>query len=1168
MKNYLLWWMLALWVFVPFFANAISPDGWVLWSPVPQSSWISNAAWSTSSERCTTVLNRTSCDYTWPSVVLRLWYEYEFGDEFWAWDQDRRFKNHCARFQEQWNYNTWDGRNWVDPGFNRTAELTGNNYRINKNTSMVILKSDSIYQINAVPTTRTPGNLYIKYVVEYANDEAANTRYQHTECYPYEISRCGDWKVDTTWFKKGVDDWNDRHDHAEECDNWSNNGKDGKCTIDCKKVEVKDPKCSSQYNTHTEYTPTSAQWLHSSDDLCDEWSGVEFSSTRNVWNAREFLWYCKNSEGKRTSSACNAKQEWCGDGVYNKDHEDCDPNDPKHTNYGTWTYKTCNSSCELVDDEPICSSEYNNKNVYTDALATLSDIDSYINRNKLCEIWTVFPSNFSRSNWTPWNPRIFYWWCKNGERTISYNSCKLNQYRCGDGIKNGWNPSLFINNRPTEACDPADPNSNGECNNDCTYSNAACGPKSDQAEYNSDYSAPRIKETDPWLCGTWKVKAWSLVWPDTNWKYTWKCINGTKEVACNAQDLWCGDGKVTDREKCDPKDTRSPSVKWWWTWTWIDCNPTTCQTWAISRTWPVCKSAFSGQTEYTTYSTDWLNKNSWLCEMWNIIYFNSEWSTWSQRKFTWRCSNDDLNITCTANQEWCGDGIYNKDHEDCDRNDPKHTNWWNGCSKECKQTYNPGVCGSKYNQQKYYMTGGYVHLEDTTYWLCNAWDVTGFANHYPNSNSHTYTWQCKTESGDVSPLCRADLEWCGDGTVQKWEGEECDLWVNNGKPGYTCSKTCSKTVNLSCGSWDQTTRYFSTKQTNPWMSNANNEMCPQGLTVWQPSVVWTDYHMEWTCSNENWSRKTCKAYQEYCGDGKVQKTEWEECDWGIWCTSQCKLVNIPQTWCKDYFTRSLRLWETKIFIDSWHAEWHDRYIYDKDVKFSENHGDYNNGADPTFKWTDQLINNWMKIDANTSMQIIESTPYHLITPPSVRSPNNLYVEYTVWYDNVRHEYIPSRDNLYSHKECFKYEISRCGDGVIDSGYNEVCDPGSEWTAILPNGQICNSDCKIETPAVPVCNSIYNGQEVDNLTESDKLCSVWTYTTGSLHFDETTNTWTWRCNNIAWVWTNCSATKIPTGWMKVEKTLISESKYVTWVNQKMVWQIKVTAHQHYQVEWEW
>jgi hypothetical protein len=93
----------------------------------------------------------------------------------------------------------------------------------------------------------------------------------------------------------------------------------------------------------------------------------------------------------------------------------------------------------------------------------------------------------------------------------------------------------------------------------------------------------------------------------------------------------------------------------------------------------------------------------------------------------------------------------------------------------------------------------------------------------------------------------------------------------------------------------------------------------------------------------------------------------------------------------------------------------------------------------------------MKLEANSEdMLIIESTPYHLITPPSVRASNNLYIEYTVWYDDVRHEYIPSKDYLYSHKECFKYEISRCGDGVIDTGYNEVCDPGSEETKKAPN----------------------------------------------------------------------------------------------------------------------
>jgi hypothetical protein len=91
----------------------------------------------------------------------------------------------------------------------------------------------------------------------------------------------------------------------------------------------------------------------------------------------------------------------------------------------------------------------------------------------------------------------------------------------------------------------------------------------------------------------------------------------------------------------------------------------------------------------------------------------------------------------------------------------------------------------------------------------------------------------------------------------------------------------------------------------------------------------------------------------------------------------------------------------------------------------------------------------MKLDANTSMIIIESTPYHLVTHPTIRNPNNLYIEYTVRYDNVKYATTPSKSNLYSHKECFRYEISRCGDGTIDSEYGEVCDPGSEETKKAP-----------------------------------------------------------------------------------------------------------------------
>ena len=1079
MKNYFLWWLLALWVFVPLFAKSISPDAWVLWSPIQQSNWISNTAWG-----CTAVLDRASCDYTWPSVALRLWYEYEFADEFWAWDQDRRFKNHCARFQEQWNYNTGDGRNWLNPGFDRTEQLKNNGYRINKNTSMVILRANSIYQINAVPSTRTPGNLYIKYVVEYANDEAANTRYQHTECYPYEISRCGDGKVDTDWFKKSP------NDPAEECDEWANNGKSGSsCTIDCKKVEVKDPKCSSEYNAQTKYTETSAEWLKRTDKLCEEWNVDTFKSTRNEWQPRSFEWDCKNSEGKKTSYVCNAKQEWCGDGVYNKDHEQCDPKDSKHTNYEDGTHKTCNEKCELIDDDATCSSQYNGKNVYT------SSSTHYLNwtaSENLCNVWSLkqgtfwfnfvpwFPIYFQ---WNPYGPLQYKWLCENWQKISS--NCTLNQYRCGDGHTNAdKNPLSFIDGKAHyEACDPKDPNSDWKCNNDCTYAMAECGPaNSTTAVYNSNYPTSRIKENE--LCKTWKLKEWSFSWPDSNGNYKWECKNGAKEVSCGAKDLRCGDNKYQkDYEQCDPTD---PNRTNWEEWTWKTCN-SNCTLTGIVRNKPVCNSYFSGVNKYTEFdSTPWVKESDYLCTQWTKDGYTYNWE-WNKRVFKWTCSKDGYTVDCSASQTWCGDWIQNNG-EKCDPEDGSHEWWWDGwCSPKCEPMYGPAKCGSKYNGKKEYLDINLSWLNKSTPWLCDAWTVTGFHKHM---DSPIYTWQCENH-WKVSNECQADQERCGDGIVQK-DNEACDPenpeWKNR-TDGTWCSAACEK---------------------------------------------------------------------EWCGDGIVQTYLWEECDWTKGCSSQCKLVN-PPTWCNEYFTRGLRLWETKVFTDVLYAEWHDRYLYHQDVKFTENHGDYNNGVNPSFNWTDQLIKAWMKVDANSEMPIIESTPYHLITPPTVRSPNNLYVEYTIWYDNVRHEYIPSQDNLYSHKECFKYEISRCGDGVIDTGYNEVCDPGSEETKKAPDWQICNDKCEFEKVPAPVCNSKYNGQTVENLTEGPDLCSVWNYTTGSFNFNPQTNTWTWKCDNVAWVGKECSATKKVTPKWKpeIEKTL-KNKVIVNAVNQKLTWTVKVTA----------
>lgn len=103
-------------------------------------------------------------------------------------------------------------------------------------------------------------------------------------------------------------------------------------------------------------------------------------------------------------------------------------------------------------------------------------------------------------------------------------------------------------------------------------------------------------------------------------------------------------------------------------------------------------------------------------------------------------------------------------------------------------------------------------------------------------------------------------------------------------------------------------------------------MCGDGLTVGTPEIKWDDNHLEWTCSNINWTEKVCEAYQEYCWDGKMK--EWkEECDeWdnngksGSSCSSTCKLVNSvscgTKHWKTTYFSeRQTTPWLSK--TDAW-----------------------------------------------------------------------------------------------------------------------------------------------------------------------------------------------------------------------------------------------------------
>lgn len=68
-------------------------------------------------------------------------------------------------------------------------------------------------------------------------------------------------------------------------------------------------------------------------------------------------------------------------------------------------------------------------------------------------------------------------------------------------------------------------------------------------------------------------------------------------------------------------------------------------------------------------------------------------------------------------------------------------------------------------------------------------------------------------------------------------------------------------------------------------------------------------------------------------------------------------------------------------------------------------------------------------------RIVEAkTAYRILKAPTVRKPDNIAIDYTVA--------ISTPNGQSSHKECITYEVSWCGDGVVDAGNKETCDPAA------------------------------------------------------------------------------------------------------------------------------
>jgi len=514
------------------------------------------------------------------------------------------------------------------------------------------------------------------------------------------------------------------------------------------------------------------------------------------------------------------------------------------------------------------------------------------------------------------------------------------------------------------------------------------------------------------------------------------------------------------------------------------------------------------------YRDQWVN--SWTC----YPGWNTETDSDKCPKVTVKYGDQKYHVWECLNYRvfWCGDWLVNRPDwnkyyanwtytEECDPESPDWKNRadWKTCSATCKEVapakVDP-VCSSTYNNKTKYTDTSSAWLSSSDN-LCDKWEVKNFNYSW---EPRTFTWDCKNDW--ILTWCTAKQERCWDGVVQQ-DKEDCDDWANNGTSSSSCSSTCKTVGGVTCGSKDKWKTYFDTKKTTPWLTKTSAWMCGDGLTVWDPVVKWTDDHLEWTCSNVNGSSVTCKAYQEYCGDGV--KNWGEQCDyndpdetnwWNDGCDQSCKQKIQSSSECKDTFYYTLRHKEKYTFYDKF-IPWATRYLYDFSVTFIEKSPyDYNQWPNPSFYWMDDLWNGVYKQISDTRRVIKSSPLYEIKTHPDVRSKDNLYIEYDIKYADKAYSSKPDDSKLKSHKECVYYEISRCGDGVLDEDYNEECDPGSAWTSTLPDGRICNSDCKIK--------------------------------------DAPSKKWK----------------------LKVEKTLISESKYVTEKGQELEWQIKVTA-----VDWD-
>lgn len=162
------------------------------------------------------------------------------------------------------------------------------------------------------------------------------------------------------------------------------------------------------------------------------------------------------------------------------------------------------------------------------------------------------------------------------------------------------------------------------------------------------------------------------------------------------------------------------------------------------------------------------------------------------------------------------------------------------------------------------------------------------------------------------------------------------------------------------------------------------------------------------------------------------------------CSTSCTLTDLV---CNQTFTGSLRYGQAIKFGDQLsNPNLSAITLRSFSVIFTEQY-DYNlSPIGPNFDWTQSVRDSSFIIPPNTlNRQVIDATNnYEIRAIPASRSFENLRINYDVKYQ------IGSLPEV-THRECAKYEITWCGDGILDTNIDtDLVTPGIQGEQCDPN----------------------------------------------------------------------------------------------------------------------